>query len=193
LTSFYTKEVEIARSRLGRLENNAIALIDPRLVQKIVRIFGVNPTEFLLKSLILWDIVKEGDEILIYEHYSGELIFEYNKNKEVDKSAYRGLRMCGRKQAVANSITFASIIYSFSLCSTYKESGKDLRYFSCPACANKKRYTAVVLCPAGAILALNFAFVRATWRYSLQPLFFRFINLSIDRLIFFSSQIYLLY
>jgi len=35
------------------------------------------------------DIVKEGDEILIYEHYSGKLIFEYNKNKEVDKSAYR--------------------------------------------------------------------------------------------------------
>ena len=35
------------------------------------------------------DIVKEGDEILIYEHYSGELIFEYNKNKEVDKTAYR--------------------------------------------------------------------------------------------------------
>ena len=35
------------------------------------------------------DIVKEGDEILIYEHYTGELVFEYNKNKEVDKSAYR--------------------------------------------------------------------------------------------------------
>jgi len=35
------------------------------------------------------DIVKERDEILIYEHYSGELIFEYNKNKEVDKTAYR--------------------------------------------------------------------------------------------------------
>ena len=35
------------------------------------------------------DIVKEGDEILIYEHYTGELIFEYNKNKEVDKEAYR--------------------------------------------------------------------------------------------------------
>jgi len=33
--------------------------------------------------------VKEGDEILIYEHYSGELIFGYNKNKEVDKEAYR--------------------------------------------------------------------------------------------------------
>jgi len=76
LTSFYTKEVEIARSRLGRLENNAIALINLRLVQKIARIFGVNPTEFLLKSLILWDIVKEGNEILFYEHYSEELIFE---------------------------------------------------------------------------------------------------------------------
>jgi len=35
------------------------------------------------------DIVKEGDEILIYEHYSGEVVFEYNKNKEVDKSAYK--------------------------------------------------------------------------------------------------------
>ncbi len=35
------------------------------------------------------DIIKEGDEILIYEHYSGELVFEYNKNKEVDKTAYR--------------------------------------------------------------------------------------------------------
>jgi len=35
------------------------------------------------------DIVKDGDEILIYEHYSEELVFEYNKNKEVDKTAYR--------------------------------------------------------------------------------------------------------
>jgi hypothetical protein len=35
------------------------------------------------------DIVKEGDEILIYEHHTGELVFEYNKNKEVDKTAYR--------------------------------------------------------------------------------------------------------
>ncbi|MEW6008199.1 MAG: hypothetical protein AB1629_01005 [Candidatus Omnitrophota bacterium] len=35
------------------------------------------------------DVVKEGDEILIYEHYSGELVFEYNKNKEVDKTAYK--------------------------------------------------------------------------------------------------------
>ncbi|MBW2046809.1 MAG: hypothetical protein JRI96_18375 [Deltaproteobacteria bacterium] len=35
------------------------------------------------------DVVKEGDEILIYEHYSGELVFEYSKNKEVDKTAYK--------------------------------------------------------------------------------------------------------
>jgi len=34
-------------------------------------------------------VVKEEDEILIYEHYTGELIFEYNKNKEVDKEAFR--------------------------------------------------------------------------------------------------------
>ena len=38
---------------------------------------------------VVVDIVKEGDEFLIYEHYTGELIFEYNKNKEVDKEAYR--------------------------------------------------------------------------------------------------------
>jgi hypothetical protein len=38
---------------------------------------------------VVVDIVKEGDEILIYEHYSGELVFEYSGNKEVDKSAYR--------------------------------------------------------------------------------------------------------
>ena len=37
------------------------------------------------------DIVKGEDEILIliYEYYSGELIFEYNKNKELDKEVYR--------------------------------------------------------------------------------------------------------
>ena len=35
------------------------------------------------------DIVKEGNRSLIYEHYSGELVFEYNKNKEVDKIAYK--------------------------------------------------------------------------------------------------------
>jgi hypothetical protein len=38
---------------------------------------------------VVVDIVKERDEILVYEHYSEELVFEYNKNKEVDKSAYR--------------------------------------------------------------------------------------------------------
>ena len=41
------EEVGIARSWLGRLENNAIAFIEPRLVQKIAKIFGVNPSEFL--------------------------------------------------------------------------------------------------------------------------------------------------
>ncbi|RKX91884.1 MAG: hypothetical protein DRP84_10875 [Spirochaetes bacterium] len=40
-------------------------------------------------NTVVVDIVKEEDEILIYEHYTGELIFEYNKNKEVDKEAYR--------------------------------------------------------------------------------------------------------
>lgn len=34
------------------------------------------------------DVVKEGDEILIYEHYSGKLVFEYSKNKGIDKGAY---------------------------------------------------------------------------------------------------------
>jgi glycine betaine/choline ABC-type transport system substrate-binding protein len=33
--------------------------------------------------------MKEGDEILIYEHYTGELVFEYSKDKEVDKTAYK--------------------------------------------------------------------------------------------------------
>ena len=49
--------------------------------------------EKLLKrpNAVVVDIVKEGDEILIYEHYTEALIFEYNKNKEVDKSAYREL------------------------------------------------------------------------------------------------------
>jgi hypothetical protein len=35
------------------------------------------------------DIVKDGDEILIYEHYSGDLIFEYNRFKEVDKEVFK--------------------------------------------------------------------------------------------------------
>ncbi len=40
-------------------------------------------------NTVVVDIVKDGNEILIYEHYTGELIFEYNKNKEVDKEAYK--------------------------------------------------------------------------------------------------------
>ncbi|MDP2940523.1 MAG: hypothetical protein Q8O13_10725 [Candidatus Omnitrophota bacterium] len=35
------------------------------------------------------DIVKEGDEILIYEHYSKRLVLEYNKNKKADTIAYK--------------------------------------------------------------------------------------------------------
>jgi hypothetical protein len=35
------------------------------------------------------DIVKENDQILIREHYSNNLIFEYSKTKPVDSSAYR--------------------------------------------------------------------------------------------------------
>jgi hypothetical protein len=35
-------------------------------------------------NTVVVDIVKDGDEILIYEHYTGKLVFEYNKNKEVD-------------------------------------------------------------------------------------------------------------
>jgi glycine betaine/choline ABC-type transport system substrate-binding protein len=48
-------------------------------------------------NTVVVDIVKEGDEILIYEHYTGELIFEYNKNKEVDKSAYREFEEVGEE------------------------------------------------------------------------------------------------
>jgi len=40
-------------------------------------------------NTVVVDIVKEGDEILIYERYSGEFVFEYNKNKRVDKEAFR--------------------------------------------------------------------------------------------------------
>jgi Rps23 Pro-64 3,4-dihydroxylase Tpa1-like proline 4-hydroxylase len=35
------------------------------------------------------DIVKEGNEILVYEHLSGDLIFEYNRTRQTDSSAYR--------------------------------------------------------------------------------------------------------
>ena len=41
------------------------------------------------KDAVTVDVVKEGDEILIYERYSGNLIFEYNKDKEVDREGFR--------------------------------------------------------------------------------------------------------
>jgi hypothetical protein len=53
---------------------------------------GKEKTEWILikkPNTVTVDIVKEGDEILIYEHYTGDLVFEYNKNKEVNKEAYR--------------------------------------------------------------------------------------------------------
>ena len=50
------------------------------------------------------DIVKEGDEILIYEHFSGELVFEYNKNKEVDKSAYREFEEVWRERKTSKPL-----------------------------------------------------------------------------------------
>ena len=34
------------------------------------------------------DIIKEDDDIWIVEHYSGELVFEYNRFKDVDKEAF---------------------------------------------------------------------------------------------------------
>ena len=37
------------------------------------------------------DIIKENDEISIYEHYSKDLIFEYNQSSPVDSSAYQEL------------------------------------------------------------------------------------------------------
>ena len=53
-----------------------------------------------IPNTVTVDIVKEDDEILIYlsrysegasrdGHYSGELLFEYNKNKRADKGAYK--------------------------------------------------------------------------------------------------------
>jgi hypothetical protein len=35
------------------------------------------------------DIAKEDNKILIYEHLSGNLVFEYNKTNPTDSSAYR--------------------------------------------------------------------------------------------------------
>jgi hypothetical protein len=43
---------------------------------------GINP------DMVTVDVVKEGDDILIYEHYSKNLVFEYNRFKEADKEAW---------------------------------------------------------------------------------------------------------
>jgi hypothetical protein len=40
-------------------------------------------------DIVTVDIIKEGDDILIYEHYSKELVFEYNRFKEADKEAWQ--------------------------------------------------------------------------------------------------------
>jgi hypothetical protein len=40
-------------------------------------------------DIVTVDVVKEGDDILIYEHYSKDLVFEYNRVKEADKEAWQ--------------------------------------------------------------------------------------------------------
>jgi uncharacterized membrane protein len=40
-------------------------------------------------DIVTVDVVREGDDISIYEHYSGELVFEYNRFKEADKEAWQ--------------------------------------------------------------------------------------------------------
>jgi len=35
------------------------------------------------------DIIKESNEILIYDYYSGDLVFEYNKSKDVDRNTFQ--------------------------------------------------------------------------------------------------------
>ena len=47
------------------------------------------PIPIIKPDTVTVDIIKEGDEILIYEHYSGELVFEYSKNKDVEKEAFK--------------------------------------------------------------------------------------------------------
>jgi hypothetical protein len=50
-------------------------------------VFGPEPA--IGANVVTVDIIKEGDDILIYEHYSGELVFEYNRFKEADKEAWQ--------------------------------------------------------------------------------------------------------
>lgn len=86
--------------RFRRIEGYLI--LGMYLVAGILLGYSISKEKPVTKSdTVTVDIVKEGDEILIYlsrcskgalrdEHYSAEIVFEYNKkNKEVDKTAYQ--------------------------------------------------------------------------------------------------------
>jgi len=74
--------------KLKRIEKYLI--LGMYLVVGVFLGYSIGREKLVKKSnSVVVDIVKEGDEILIYEHYTKELVFEYNKNKEVDKEAYR--------------------------------------------------------------------------------------------------------
>jgi hypothetical protein len=51
--------------------------------------FTLAKTPLPRPNSITVDIVKENDQILIREHYSKNLIFEYSKTNPADSSAYR--------------------------------------------------------------------------------------------------------
>ena len=40
-------------------------------------------------QMVSVDVIRNGDDIWVVEHYSGQLIFEYNRFKEADKEAFR--------------------------------------------------------------------------------------------------------
>jgi hypothetical protein len=48
-----------------------------------------SPEPAIGADVVTVDVVREGDDILIYEHYSRELVFEYNRLKEADKEAWQ--------------------------------------------------------------------------------------------------------
>ena len=39
-------------------------------------------------QMVSVDIIRKGDDIWVVEHFSGQLIFEYNRLKEADKEAF---------------------------------------------------------------------------------------------------------
>jgi glycine betaine/choline ABC-type transport system substrate-binding protein len=51
--------------------------------------FILTKKPLLCRNSVTVNIVKEGDEILIYERFSGNLVFEYSKTNPTDSSAYR--------------------------------------------------------------------------------------------------------